>query len=211
MATVFFKAILAKMMRRRCEWAEADPLLLEYHDREWGVPVHDDQTLFEFLILEGAQAGLSWLTILKKREGYREGYEGFEIERVAQYGEKHVRELLSNSGIVRNKRKIESSIQNARAILDLRGEFESFDHYLWRFVGSKPRNNAWQRLEDIPPNTKESSALSKDLKHRGFQFVGTTMCYAFMQAIGMVNDHLIHCVRYGQIQKETKPSSHRNR
>ena len=198
-------------MRRRCEWAEADPLLLEYHDTEWGVPVHDDQTLFEFLILEGAQAGLSWLTILKKREGYREGYERFDIERVAQYGQKKTQTLLQDPKIVRNQRKIEASIRNAQAVLGIQEECGSFDAYLWDFVGSQPKQNAWTRLADIPASTKESAALSTDLKNRGFNFVGATICYAFMQAVGMVNDHLTHCVRYGEIQETTKPSSHRNR
>ena len=188
-------------MRHRCEWAEADPLLLEYHDKEWGVPVHDDQTLFEFLILEGAQAGLSWLTILKKREGYREGYERFDIERVARYGKQKTQTLLQDPKIVRNKRKIEASIRNAQAVLRIQAECGSFDAYLWHFVGGEPKQNAWTHLEDIPASTTESMALGKDLKTRGFNFVGSTICYAFMQAVGMVNDHLMHCFRYVEIQE----------
>lgn len=191
-------------MRTRCPWAEADPLLLDYHDTEWGVPVHEDRKLFELLVLEGSQAGLSWLTILKKRDAYREAYEGFDIEKVAHYDEAKIRKLLNNSGIVRNRRKIEASIQNARAVLNIREQFESFDTYLWRFAGGEPKQNAWRRLEEIPPNTKESEALSKDLKRSGLQFVGPTICYAFMQAVGMVNDHLLRCFRHSEIQHHAR-------
>ncbi len=170
--------------------------MLRYHDEEWGRPVHDDRRLFEFLILEGAQAGLSWETILKKREAYRKAFDRFDPKVVARYGKGKVRELLRDAGIVRNRLKIEGAIRNANAFLSVRDEFGSFDEYIWQFVGGKPLVNAWRSLRQLPATTSESDAMSKDLKRRGFTFVGSTICYAFMQAVGMVNDHMVHCFRY---------------
>ncbi|HXZ35627.1 MAG TPA: DNA-3-methyladenine glycosylase I [Thermodesulfobacteriota bacterium] len=187
-------------MKRRCEWSGSDPLYLEYHDREWGVPLHDDRRLFEMLILEGAQAGLSWITILKKREAFREAFDSFDPSRVARFDGRKVRELLSNRGIIRNRLKIQSAVQNARAFLEIREEFGTFDRYVWQFVGNSPIHNRWKKLQEIPARTKESDALSRDLKKRGFKFVGSTICYAFMQAVGMLNDHVIDCFRYGEIK-----------
>jgi DNA-3-methyladenine glycosylase I len=184
-------------MVKRCEWAEGGgPLYLDYHDREWGVPVHDDRTLFEFLILEGAQAGLSWITILKKREEYRRAFDGFDPEKVARYGESKVAELLANPGIIRNRLKIAAAIGNARAFLAVQEQSGSFDAYLWQFTGGQPRQNTWKSMAEIPARTAESDALSKDLARRGFKFVGSTICYAFMQAVGLVNDHVVDCFRY---------------
>lgn len=184
------------MAVRRCEWANLDPLLLEYHDQEWGVPVHDDRLLFEFLALEGAQAGLSWLTILRKRDAYRKAFGSFEPVKVARFAQPQVTRLLGNDGIVRNRRKIESTIANARVINTIAREHGSFDRYAWSFVGGTPRRNAWNTLGQIPAATDESRAMSKDLIHRGASFVGPTICYAFMQAVGMVNDHVVSCFRY---------------
>jgi len=186
--------------RRRCAWAEKDPLYVEYHDREWGRPVHDDATLFEFLVLEGAQAGLSWLTILRKREGYRRAFDGFDPRRVAEYRAADVRRLLADAGIVRNRQKIEAAIANARAFLAVQNEFGSFDAYVWKFVGGRPIQNARRTLRQIPARTRVSDALSKDLKRRGFGFVGSTICYAHMQATGMVNDHLVGCFCYREVK-----------
>jgi DNA-3-methyladenine glycosylase I len=187
-------------MTTRCEWVPADnPLYLDYHDREWGVPVHDDRLLFEFLILEGAQAGLSWATILRKREAYRQAFDNFDAERVARYGEARVAELLANPGIVRNRLKIAAAIANARGFIALRDEFGSFDRCIWQFVGGVPKKNAWTRLSEIPASSPESDAMSKFLLARGFKFVGSTICYAFMQAVGMVNDHQINCFRYSEL------------
>ena len=183
----------------RCPWAKGDEYI-KYHDTEWGVPVHDDKLLFEFLILEGAQAGLSWETILKKRDNYREAFDQFEPAVVAKYGKKKQTSLLENAGIVRNRLKIESAIGNARAFLAVQQEFGTFDEYIWGFVQGRSKQNAWRSLEDIPPRTPESDAMSKDLKRRGFKFVGGTICYAFMQATGMVNDHLVECFRYTELQ-----------
>jgi len=183
---------------RRCAWATS-PLNIRYHDEEWGVPQHDDRTLFEFLVLEGAQAGLSWETILKKRAAYRTAFEGFDPARIARYGADDVARLLADPGIVRNRAKIAAAVQNARAVLPLQAEFGSFDAYIWRFVGGQPKVNAWRSLAELPAQTAESEAMSKDLKRRGFYFVGPTICYAFMQAVGMVNDHTIVCFRYGQV------------
>jgi len=180
---------------QRCPWAR-NGLAVLYHDREWGVPVHDDRTLFEFLILEGAQAGLSWDTILQKRENYRKAFDGFEVKRVARYDARRIRALMSDTGIVRNRLKIASAVQNAQAFLTVQREFGRFDRYLWQFVGGKPKKNAWRNSKDVPARTPESDALSRDLKKRGFNFVGSTIMYAFMQAIGMVNDHLVDCFRY---------------
>jgi DNA-3-methyladenine glycosylase I len=190
--------------RIRCAWGTEDPLYLEYHDLEWGVPIHVDQKLFEFLVLEGAQAGLSWLTILKKRENFRKAFDHFDVQRIAQYDEKKIQQLLSDEGIIRNRRKIEAFIQNARAFLDVQKEFGSFDAYIWQFVGGKPKQNARKTLKDIPSQTQESVAMSKDLIERGFKFVGSTICYAFMQAVGMVNDHTIECFRQDEINKASK-------
>jgi DNA-3-methyladenine glycosylase I len=189
-------------MKQRCGWAGPDPLYVAYHDEEWGVPVHDDRTLFEFLVLEGAQAGLSWSTILKKRENYRQAFDDFDPVKVAQYDDRKVAELLSNPGIVRNRLKIPSAIKNAQAFLEVQRKFGSFDAYIWQFVGGKPKQNAWKTLGEIPAHTPESDALSKDLKQRGFSFVGSTICYAHMQATGMVNDHLVTCFRYRELKRK---------
>jgi len=183
---------------KRCHWAKS-PLMIEYHDHEWGVPVHDDRRLFEFLILEGAQAGLSWETILNKRENYRQALDGFDAQKISRYAKPKVRELLRNPGIVRNRLKIASTISNAQAFLAVRGEFGSFDAYIWQFVGGKPRFNRLRAGGPLPARTAESDAMSKDLKKRGFRFVGSTICYAFMQATGMVNDHAIECFRWKQV------------
>ncbi len=186
---------------KRCAWVGDDPLSIAYHDREWGVPLHDDRGLFEFLILEGAQAGLSWLTILRKREGYRAAFADFVPERVAAFDEGDVQRLLSDARIVRNRRKIEAAIGNARAFLAVQEEFGSFDSYVWAFVGGDPFQNGWQSLADIPSLTPEAERLSADLKRRGFRFVGPTICYAHMQATGMVNDHTVDCFRWAELQK----------
>lgn len=186
-------------MKIRCEWAGDDPLYRDYHDKEWGVPVHDDRKLFEFLILEGAQAGLSWLTILRKRDNYRESFDNFDARKIAEYDKVKVENLLLNRGIVRNRLKVEATIQNARAFLALQREFGTFNAYIWQFVNGKPKKNAWKTLKEIPSKTAESDAMSKDLVKRGFKFVGSTICYAFMQATGMVNDHTIHCFRYHEV------------
>ena len=184
----------------RCPWAESDPLLLEYHDREWGVPVHDDHRLFEFLVLEGAQAGLSWLTILRRRDAYRKAFDGFDPVRVARLDERAVTRLLSNADLIRNRRKIESAIANARVLLAAGREIGGVDRYLWSFVGGHPKQNAWRTMGALPAETELSRAMSKDLVKRGASFVGPTICYAFMQAVGMVNDHLVSCFRYRQVK-----------
>lgn len=181
----------------RCPWARGD-LDIAYHDAEWGVPLHDDHRLFEFLILEGAQAGLSWSTILKKRENYRAVFDQFDPERVARYQQKKIEKLLADPGIVRNRLKVNSAVTNAQAFLKVQEEFETFDRYIWSFVEGEPRCNRWKELSDVPASTPESDAMSKDLKRRGFRFVGTTICYAFMQATGMVNDHLVSCFRFSE-------------
>ncbi|MGF7057552.1 DNA-3-methyladenine glycosylase I [Brassicibacter mesophilus] len=186
-------------MIKRCKWVTDDPIYIEYHDKEWGIPVHDDRKLFEFLILEGAQAGLSWITILKKRENYRKVFDDFDPVKVAQYGEEKIQELLSNKGIVRNRRKIESTVNNAKEFLAIQKEFGSFDKYIWQFVGGSPKINNWNRIEEVPVTTVESDLMSKDLKKRGFKFVGSTICYSFMQAVGMVNDHTTDCFRYSEV------------
>jgi len=177
----------------RCPWAGSDPLYLRYHDDEWGVPSHDDRHLFEMLILEGAQAGLSWSTILKKRENYRRAFDNFDAKKISRYDARKVKSLLADAGIVRNRLKIHGTVRNARAFLDVQREFGSFDAYLWPFVGGAPKINRPRTMKDVPPRTAESDALSKDLKKRGFTFVGSTICYAYMQAVGMVNDHLTTC------------------
>jgi len=184
---------------RRCAWAGSDPLYQAYHDHEWGVPVHDDRLLFEFLVLEGAQAGLSWITILRKREAYREAFSRFDPELVAAFDDRKVAGLLANPGIVRNRLKIASAIRNARAFLAVKEQYGSFDNYLWRFVDGRTIQNAWQNLSTIPASTPLSDILSRDLKQRGFNFVGSTICYAFMQAVGMVNDHTSDCYRWREL------------
>lgn len=184
----------------RCEWVPSnEPLYTDYHDKEWGVPVYDDRLMFEFLVLEGAQAGLSWATILRKRENYRLAFDNFDIATVASYGEEKVAELLSNPGIVRNRLKIASSITNAQAALELQREFGSLSDALWQFTGGRPKKNAWRSINEIPAKTGESGAMSKFLLKRGFKFVGSTICYAHMQAVGMVNDHIVDCFRYDQV------------
>jgi DNA-3-methyladenine glycosylase I len=183
----------------RCPWAKTE-LYARYHDAEWGVPLHDDRRLFEFLVLEGAQAGLSWETILKKRDNYRQAFDQFDPELVARYDQEKTANLLLNDGIVRNRLKVDSAVQNAKAFLAVRDEFGSFDHYLWRFVDGRPKQNAWKTIQEVPAKTAESDALSKDLKRRGFKFVGSTICYAFMQAVGMVNDHLVPCFRHSELR-----------
>jgi len=182
----------------RCPWATTE-LAIAYHDEEWGVPVHDDRRLFEFLILEGAQAGLSWITILKKRENYRKAFHGFHAEKIARYGARDVQRLLGDAGIVRNRLKIAATIQNARVSLAVREKFGSLDAYLWSFVGGKPIQNRWRRMSDVPARTAESDAMSRDLLRRGFKFVGSTICCALMQATGMVNDHLVTCPRHAEL------------
>lgn len=184
---------------KRCPWCGDDPLYQRYHDEEWGVPVHDDGKLFEFLILEGAQAGLSWITVLKKRAAYREAFAGFNPEIVARYGEKDIERLLANPGIVRNRLKIASSIGNARAFLDVQEQYGSFDHYIWNFVDGQPIVNRFKSLAEVPASTPLSETISKDLKKRGFKFVGPTIVYAHMQATGMVNDHLVDCFRWAEV------------
>jgi DNA-3-methyladenine glycosylase I len=191
----------------RCAWVGADPLYLAYHDREWGVPVHDDEVLFEFLVLEGAQAGLSWITILRKREQYRRAFAGFDARKVAAFGSREVRRLLADPGIVRNRLKIESAVRNARAFLDVQAESGSFARFMWAFVGGRPRRNAWPSIKEVPARTPESDAMSKALKQRGFTFVGSTICYAHMQAVGMVNDHTVDCFRYRQVSSPRRGAS----
>ena len=190
-------------MKTRCEWARGD-LDVVYHDTEWGVPVHEDRTLFEFLILEGAQAGLSWSTILKKRDNYRAAYDNFDAKKIARYDDKRKQKLLQNEGIVRNRAKVDASVLNAKFFLEVQKEFGSFDKYIWQFVGGKPQNNQCKSLRDVRASSPESDSMSKDLKKRGFKFVGTTICYAFMQAVGMVNDHAVDCFRYKQVQKKSQ-------
>jgi DNA-3-methyladenine glycosylase I len=189
---------MASSTRVRCAWASHE-LSIRYHDEEWGTPVHDDHTLFEFLILEGAQAGLSWNTILNKRDNYRQAFDGFDPASVASFDRRKIQQLLRDPGIVRNKLKIVSAIENARAFLRVQQEFGSFDRYIWQFVGGKPHANRRKSLRQVPAHTAESDAMSKDLKRRGFKFVGTTICYAFMQAVGMVNDHVVDCFRYKEL------------
>jgi DNA-3-methyladenine glycosylase I len=186
-------------MKVRCAWSGTDPLYIEYHDKEWGIPVHDDRKLFEMLTLEGAQAGLSWITILRKRENYRNAYDNFQAKKIAGYDQKKIKQLLANEGIVRNKLKIAASISNAKSFLEIQKEFGNFDSYIWRFVGGKPIRRSPRSLKDIPATTQESDAMSEDLKRRGFRFVGSTICYAFMQAVGMVDDHIQDCFRKRRI------------
>jgi len=183
----------------RCPWPGSDPLYQDYHDREWGAPLHDDRRLFEFLTLEGAQAGLAWITILRKRDGYRQAFAGFDPAVVARFDGERVAQLLTDPGIVRNRLKVESTVSNARAFLKVQEEFGSFAAYMWRFVEGRPRQNAWRSLAEVPASTPQSDAFSRDLKQRGFRFVGTTICYAHMQAVGMVNDHLVDCFRWREL------------
>jgi len=187
--------------KKRCAWAGTDPLYVAYHDEEWGVPVHDDRVLFEFLVLEGAQAGLSWSTILRKRDAYRRAFDRFDPEKVARYNKRKVSALLADAGIVRNRAKIGSAIKNAEAFLEVQAEFGSFDAYQWRFVDGRPLQNRWRAAREIPAHTVQSDAMSKDLKSRGFTFVGSTIIYAHMQAVGMVNDHLIDCFRHREVAR----------
>jgi DNA-3-methyladenine glycosylase I len=182
----------------RCQWATG-PWMTPYHDTEWGVPVHDDRTHFEFLVLEGAQAGLSWLTILKRRDGYRRAFANFEVETVARFTPKRIEKLLTDTGIIRNRAKVESTVRNARLFLEVQEEFGSFDAYLWEFVGGRTKVNKWKRIEQLPALTAESEALSADLRRRGFRFVGPTVCYSHLQAAGLINDHLVGCFRYAQL------------
>ena len=188
-------------MTNRCEWCGNDPLYIEYHDHEWGMPLHDDRRLVEFLIMEGAQAGLSWLTILKKRDNYRKAFHGFDPYIIATYSEADIQRLLSDCGIVRNRLKIESAIRNARGVLEIMEEFGSFDAFIWRYVDYRPIQNAWRSLEELPSSTALSDTISKDLKKRGFSFFGSTICYSFMQAVGMVNDHVVSCFRFAEVKK----------
>lgn len=184
----------------RCEWAIKTEIEQRYHDQEWGVPVHDDRMLFEFLILEGSQAGLSWSTILKKREGYRKAFHGFDAQKISRYTEVDVSRLLVNPEIIRNRLKINATITNAQAFLLVQEQFGSFDRFIWQYVNRRPIHNSWEKITDIPSSSPESNAMSKDLQKRGFKFVGTTICYAFIQAVGMVNDHVVGCFRYEQIK-----------
>ncbi len=188
-------------VKKRCEWTTQDPLYLTYHDEEWGIPVHDDIRLFEMLTLEGTQAGLSWLIILKKRQNYRRAFDGFRPEVVAKYDARKIAGLLNNPGIVRNRMKIESTVQNARSVLEIQREYGSLDSFLWSFVGGAPIQNRWKNLKEVPSRTRESDSMSKELQKRGFKFVGSTICYAFMQAVGMVNDHVTSCFRHKEIRR----------
>ncbi|MFX1571478.1 MAG: DNA-3-methyladenine glycosylase I [Promethearchaeota archaeon] len=191
-------------MINRCSWVGDNPQMREYHDKEWGTPIHDDRLLFEFLNLEGAQAGLNWTTILRKRENYRKAFNDFDAQKIVNYNEKIIEELLNNEGIIRNRRKIEAVISNAKAFLKVKKEYGSFDKYIWKFVGHKQIINNFKDLSELPSKTEISEQMSKDLKKRGFKFVGPTICYAFMQAVGMVNDHVIDCFRYEEINQKVK-------
>jgi DNA-3-methyladenine glycosylase I len=190
--------------KERCAWAESNPLMIKYHDVEWGTPVHDDRKLFEFLILEGAQAGLSWSIVLKKRKNYRKAFDNFDPKKIAKYTKKDIKRLLADSGIIRNRLKITATINNAKKFLDVQKESGSFDKYIWQFVNYKMIRKAFKTLSELPARTKESDAMSKDLRKRGFKFIGATICYAFMQAVGMVNDHTTDCFRYDEINKNLK-------
>ena len=191
------------MNRQRCTWPGNDPLYCAYHDEEWGVPLHDDRALFEFLILEGAQAGLSWITILRKRENYRAAFDNFDAECIARYDASKIESLLQNAGIVRNRLKVEAAVNNAQKFLDVQEQCGSFDAFIWQFVGGKPKQNRQRSPAEISASTPESDAMSKELKRRGFKFVGSTICYAHMQATGMVNDHTVDCFRYLEVQRES--------
>jgi len=189
---------------KRCEWANRNGLEQSYHDNEWGVAIHDDRSLFEFLVLEGAQAGLSWSTILRKREGYRKAFDNFDARKISRYSENDVSRLLVNSEIIRNRLKVNATISNAKAFLQVQEQFGSFDHYIWQFVNGRTIQNSWEKITDIPSSSPESEAMSKDLQKRGFKFVGTTICYAFIQAVGMVNDHVVGCFRYEELKNKRK-------
>ena len=191
-------------MKKRCEWAGSDPLYIAYHDTEWGAPVRDDHKLFEFLLPESAQAGLSWITVLKKRQNYADAFDHFNPEKIAGYSNQKIQKLLDNKGIIRNKKKIQDAVQNSKAFIDIQDEWGSFNDYIWQFVNGTPKINSWKRISEIPANTVESTSMSKDLKQRGFVFVGPTICYAFMQAVGMVNDHTRTCFRYNEVAKSAK-------
>ena len=186
-------------MRKSCEWVGSDPLMIKYHDEEWGVPVHDDSKLFEFLVLDAMQAGLSWKTVLQKRENFRKAFDNFDVKKIKKYGENKLEELLSDKGIIRNRLKINSAITNAAVFIQIQKEFGSFDAYIWQFVGGETIKNSWTKLSDLPPNTAESDIMSLDMKKRGFKFAGSTICYAFMQAAGLVNDHTVDCFRYPEV------------
>lgn len=190
---------MAEVGRKRCGWGTGNPWIAEYHDKEWGVPVHDDKKLYEFLLLEGAQAGLNWTTILKKRENYRKAFADFDPAKVAKFTDRDVNRLLADEGIIRNRLKINAAITNARKLLEVQREFGSFEKYIWQFVGGKPVQNGFKSREEVPATAKESDAMSKDLRKRGFRFVGSTICYSFMQAVGMVNDHMVDCFRYDEV------------
>ena len=189
---------------KRCDWANSNPLETMHHDDEWGVPVHDDRLLFEMLILESAQSGLSWATILKKREGYIKAFDGFDVIKVSKYTQSRIEELLNNPEIVRNKLKINATVENAKRFIEIQKEYGSFDTYIWSFVEGVSLNNAWKKMSDVPSSTPESAAMSRDLKKKGFKFVGPTTCYAYMQAVGMVNDHLVSCFRYSEVKAHQK-------
>jgi DNA-3-methyladenine glycosylase I len=189
------------MSMNRCPWAGSDPLYVAYHDEEWGVPNHDDRHLFEMLVLEGAQAGLSWITILRKRPHYRQAFDAFDPQKVARYREPKVASLLADAGIVRNRLKVDSAVSNAKAFLAVQKDFGTFDAYLWSFVDGRPIRNRWKTMQDVPAKTAQSDALSKDLQKRGFRFVGSTICYAYMQAVGLVNDHLVDCGRWHELDE----------
>ena len=186
---------------KRCDWTSTNPLMIKYHDEEWGVPLHNDRKLFEFIILDAFQAGLSWNTIINKRKNFRKAFDNFDPVKISKYDAKKINELLNDAGIIRNKMKVNATIQNAKAFLLLKKEFGSFDKYIWQFTGGKTIVNKWKTLKELPAKTKESDAMSKDLKERGFNFVGSTICYAFMQAAGMINDHLVTCFRYKEVKK----------
>ena len=188
-------------MKKRCQWCEVNERMTAYHDKEWGVPVHNDRKLFEFMVLDAFQAGLSWSTILNKRQNFKKAFDNFDPKKIARYNKRQIARLLKDAGIIRNRQKIEATIKNAKAFLAIKKEFGTFDKFIWQFVGGKPRQNRFRTMRQIPPNTRQSDAMSKELKKRGFAFVGSTICYAFMQAAGMVNDHVISCFRYPHIRK----------
>ncbi len=189
------------MIKQRCDWCKSDPLYIDYHDKEWGVPIYEDRLLFEFLILEGMQAGLSWFIILKKRDAFRAAFANFDAIKIAKFNQQKINLLLNNSEIIRNKLKITSAVENAKAFLNIKNEWNSFAEYIWHFVGGHPIQNHWEHIKQVPVKTSISDAMSKDLKKRGFKFIGSTICYAFMQAVGMVNDHTIHCFRHKELKK----------
>jgi len=188
-------------MNKRCDWSGTEPIYVDYHDKEWGVPVHDDRMHFEMIILDGAQAGLSWITILKRRDSYREAFDNFDAVKVSRYNDKKVEKLLTNPGIIRNRLKVNSAVKNAQAFLKIQKEFGSFDDYIWQFVNHKTIQSKWKKMSELPAKTAESDTMNKDLKKRGFSFVGSTICYAYMQAAGMINDHITNCFRYKEVKE----------